>query len=390
MCKFEADFQTPVRQTSHLEKLHLKALNSLVKEDMKTSVKLYDEILFDYPKDIFALNMSYFTSLYIGQRDLCRNIAGRAASAYKKSDRFYGSVHGKLCFGYEEMNQFAEAEEAGRKALEHTPNDIWTIHSIAHLKEETQKCNEGFKFLENTQESWIGRNSLVHHVQWHQSLFAYQLGHFEQSLTILEDSILPACRKTKKSLAFADATALLLRLEMEDVQGLDLQDHWREVGNMYSEIIDETSTFRLFFDFHALLGCLFGDQKSSATKLLDSLTAFTEDCDKAYPENSQGQILRGYGLDLFHGLKAFAEENYEDAFRILKPQRHEWMKSLTGSRAQLDILNQVLITCAVRAKNKAWATQLLNERLSTCGLISDNNEEPSLNQRLQIKIQAMI
>merc|ERR1711884_572787 len=87
------------RQTSHLEKLHLKALNSLVKEDMKTSVKLYDEILFDYPKDIFALNMSYFTSLYIGQRDLCRNIAGRVASAYKKSDRFYGSVHGKLCFG---------------------------------------------------------------------------------------------------------------------------------------------------------------------------------------------------------------------------------------------------------------------------------------------------
>ena len=115
---------------------------------MKTSVKLYDEILFDYPKDIFALNMSYFTSLYIGQRDLCRNIAGRVASAYKKSDRFYGSVHGKLCFGYEEMNQFVEAEEAGQKALEHTPNDIWTIHSIAHLKEETQKCNEGYNFLE--------------------------------------------------------------------------------------------------------------------------------------------------------------------------------------------------------------------------------------------------
>lgn len=367
----------------------MKALNSLVKEDMKTSVKLYDEILFDYPKDIFALNMSYFTSLYIGQRDLCRNIAGRVASAYKKSDRFYGSVHGKLCFGYEEMNQFVEAEEAGQKALEHTPNDIWTIHSIAHLKEETQKCNEGFKFLENTKESWIGRNSLVHHVHWHQALFSYQLGHFEQGLTILEDSILPACRKTQKSLAFADATALLLRLEMEDVQGLDLQDHWREVGNMYSEIIDDTSTFRLFFDFHALLGCLFGDQKSSATKLLDSLTAFAEDCDKTYPENSQGQILRSYGLDLFYGLKAFAEENYEDAFRILKPQRHEWMKSLTGSRAQLDILNQVLITCAVRAKNKAWATQLLNERLSTCGFISDD-KEASLNQRLQIKIQAMM
>ena len=49
------------------------------------------------------------------------------------------SVNGKLCFGYEECNQFAEAEKTGAIALEHTPNDIWAIHAIAHIKEETLK-----------------------------------------------------------------------------------------------------------------------------------------------------------------------------------------------------------------------------------------------------------
>ena len=49
------------------------------------------------------------------------------------------TVNGKLCFGFEECNQFDEAERTGAIALDHTPNDIWAIHAIAHIKEETQR-----------------------------------------------------------------------------------------------------------------------------------------------------------------------------------------------------------------------------------------------------------
>ena len=42
-----------------------------------------------------------------------------------------------MCFGYEECNQFSEAEKAGAIALNHTPNDIWAVHSLSHVKEET-------------------------------------------------------------------------------------------------------------------------------------------------------------------------------------------------------------------------------------------------------------
>ena len=49
----------------------------------------------------------------------------------------FRTIYGKLCFGYEECNQFEEAEKAGAIALNHTPNDIWAIHSMTHVKEET-------------------------------------------------------------------------------------------------------------------------------------------------------------------------------------------------------------------------------------------------------------
>ena len=48
---------------------------------------------------------------------------------------YFSSVMGKLCFGYEQMNQVGLAEEAGNTALSHTPKDIWTIHSMAHVKD---------------------------------------------------------------------------------------------------------------------------------------------------------------------------------------------------------------------------------------------------------------
>ena len=72
------------------EKMHLKALSSLVKEDLWSCTRIYDDILFEYPLDSFALTMSYLTGLYTAQKDLMRNIPARVVAEYSKSDRFYG------------------------------------------------------------------------------------------------------------------------------------------------------------------------------------------------------------------------------------------------------------------------------------------------------------
>ena len=50
-----------------------------------------------------------------------------------------------------------------------------------------------------------------------------------------------------------------MRLQLEDApKGLDLKDRWREIAILYDGILDDTMTQHLFYDLHALLGCLYG------------------------------------------------------------------------------------------------------------------------------------
>ena len=62
--------------------------------------------------------------------------------------------------------------------------------------------------------------------------------------------------------------------------------------------------------------------RESATKLLNSLETFTREAENEYPDNWNGKNMRKYGFKLCQGLKAFAESDYEEAFKLLKPIRH--------------------------------------------------------------------
>ena len=55
--------------------------------------------------------------------------------------------------------------------------------------------------------------------------------------------------------------------------------------------------------------------RESATKLLNSLETFSREADDKYPDNWNGKNVSKYGFQLCQGLKAFAESNYEEAFR---------------------------------------------------------------------------
>ena len=76
------------------------------------------------------------------------------------------------------------------------------------------------------------------------------------------------------------------------------------------------------------------------------------------------------------------------------PIRSDWQQDMQGSRAQVDILNQVLIESAIKAGNRALAKQLLRERLAMCPVNADDNvtdsEEGLLHHRMTAKIQAMV
>jgi len=381
-------------KTNVWEKMHLKALKSLLDEDLMSASRIYDEILFDHPQDNLALSLIYFMGLYTGQKTLMRNVPARVLKEYFPHDRFYGTIYGKLCFGYEECNQFEEAEKAGAIALNHTPNDIWAIHSMTHVKEETLRAREGLKLLADTENQWKPRASLVTHVNWHRALFHVQLGEFEQALTLWDDVIVKDATKCPDSFLLSDLTSLLMRLELENnntmTKKLDLKERWREIGNLYDGILDNSMTINMFYDVHSLLGCLYGDKHENATKLINSLTEFSQKRHD-YPKNWNCQNVADWGLTLSQGLKAFAESDYETALKLIRSVRFDYQTRIAGSRAQCDIINQVMIQSAIRSGDRRIAQLLLEERWAHCGNGSMLPETDScLNQRLENEIIGMI
>ena len=119
------------------EKDHVKALKYISEEDWVSAINVYDSILVQAPRDIFALQMGFFAGLFTANRQALRGLPSKVIKEYPQEHRYFGNVHGKLCFGHEECGQIELAEKSGNISLSHTPNDIWTIHSISHIKDAT-------------------------------------------------------------------------------------------------------------------------------------------------------------------------------------------------------------------------------------------------------------
>lgn len=78
------------------------------------------------------------------------------------------------------------------------------------------------------------------------------------------------------------------------------------------------------------------------------------------------------------------------ALGLLRPIRFDWQQTMAGSRAQTDILNQVLIQSAIRSGNKSAAQKLLDERVAYSPLFGTPQGMPNWNSRVSAKIQTLI
>jgi hypothetical protein len=62
---------------------------------------------------------------------------------------------------------------------------------------------------------------------------------------------------------------------------------------------------------------------------LNSLETFSRQAEDKYPDNWNGKNMKKYGFQLCQGLKAFAEFDYEEAFRhsiyIIRTVNFFWM-----------------------------------------------------------------
>lgn len=369
---------------SSWEEKHLECALALSEYDMLKACQIWEDILVDHPKDMASLQMLYFAHLNTGRRRGLRDSVLRVIDHYPPYDRYYGNLHGKLCFGYEENNQFDLGFKAGTKALEHTPKDIWAIHAMSHVYHETGRSGDGISFLERVENDWVSNPSPVkRHVWWHKSLYYFDLGDYEEAISLYDATIKPLAFKEKMAFSLSDAASLLLRLQTQDApKGVDLKERWCELGQVYKDHMSN-SIGNVFYDFHPLVTFLFGDNKDGGLKLQEQIQEQARSVTKNKDFNCM--VANKVGVELAEATIAYSRQDYSQVVEHLNPIRYDVLEHLGGSHAQKDVIHIMLLDAAQRSGQVNLAKQLLAERLAWNGG-SLKNDQSTFNERMAAKM----
>jgi hypothetical protein len=255
-------------------------------------------------------------------------------------------------FGYEECNQYPEAESAGMRALELAPADCWAVHSVTHVFEMQGRIDEGARFLESRTADWATEdNGFAFHNWWHLALFHIDRGDFAAALAIY-DRVLAAAHGM--AMSRLDATSLLWRLRLE---GADVGSRFDAVADAWAEPLQAEGGFYAFNDFHAAMAFAATGRELDVKRLRAALEA------AAWEHGANGEMTRVVGMDASEGFIAFGAGDYARALDRIGSVR-DIASRFGGSHAQRDVLTLTMIEAARRSGQRALATHLANERLT--------------------------
>ena len=331
------------------ETAHIAALATWLSGDMDKTCALWDEILVVHPHDLLALRLQHFALFWMGRSADLRGGPARVLHAWDDKVPGYGNVLGMLAFGHEECGAYAEAEAAGRRAMEIDKEDLWALHAVAHVFEMQGRLKEGLAWLDYPADAWDDRNPFRGHLWWHRALYYFEGGNYDAVLALYDRSI--RSEKSDFYLDIQNAAALLARLEFA---GVSVGDRWGELADHVESRLDDHVL--AFTDTHAMMALARTDRSEAAMRLLASLEAFS-----ATPGNSCAATLRPVAIPVSDAILAFSRGDYARCAKILQPLRHHFIR-VGASHAQRDIYHQFLIEASIRAGRWDWARALLSER----------------------------
>lgn len=353
--------RTSLQATSR-EAHHVRALRAWIEGDLLKANTTWEQILFDNPLDLLALRLHHFNSFWMGQTRALRAAPASVFASWNENMPGYGHLLGMLAFGFEENGEYAEAERYGRLAVETAPDDLWAIHSVAHVLEMQGRNAEGEKWLSRPLNSWEDRNPFKRHLWWHLALFLLDDRQYEKVLQLYDQAVLGE-EDSKFYLDIQNAASLLVRLEFS---GVNVGDRWNVLTDYARAHIDDHAL--VFTDIHCVMSLARSRAFKEARELVDSMRNYA-----AERPRYVRSVINEIGLPLCNGIIAFEEGRYTDSIEQLLPIRH-----LTGpvgaSHAQRDIFDQYLLEAALRGNVSHIALGLLQERR----LLKPNSKEIDL------------
>jgi tetratricopeptide (TPR) repeat protein len=333
------------------ERALVAAARQLVDGDWDAACAALDRVLVDHPRDAFAVQSAHLMDFYRGDALNLRNRISRVLPHWSPGVPGYSYILGMHAFGLEECNQYAEAEETGRRALALQPKDAWAVHAVTHVMEMQGRIDEGIAWLESREADWAPDNGFAFHNYWHLALYHLDRQRYADALALYDTRVHPA--PPDFALQLLDATSLLWRLHLE---GVDVGGRAATVADNWARRLETERGFYAFNDMHAMMAFTMAGREAEAARLRDDLEWTVK-----HGAGVNRMMTHDVGLPVCLAIQAFGRERYAEAIERLEPVR-DVAARFGGSHAQRDALTLTLIEAALRSGQAALARHYIAER----------------------------
>ena len=324
------------------------ALGHVLARRPSAAIATLETVLDRAPGDTLLLKLGHALRFVIGDAPGMRRSIERCRPAHDPDHPGHGYLLGCLAFALEETGDHAAAIRAGRAALDHSPDDAWGLHAVAHVHDMTGDAAGGLDWLEGREAAWAHCNNFRFHVWWHKALMLIDLGRLDAALALYDAEV--RAERTDDYRDIANATSLLSRLELE---GVDVGDRWAELADIAERRTEDGCL--VFADLHYMLA-LTGDRREAGAALLARIAR-----DADAPRDEVDATMGSPGLAAARGLTLFAEGAYDAAFAALTLARPA-MQRAGGSHAQRDVFERITIDAGLRAGHLDAARSLIDDR----------------------------
>jgi hypothetical protein len=335
------------------ERAHLEAVQMVAEGRWHAACRVWDELLVEHPHDALALQWAQLWDFYRGDAAGLRQRPARVLPLWDEADPLFAYVLSLHAFGLEENNLYAQAEEAGRRALAANPRVPWAVHAVAHVMEMQGRYEDGSAWLRQHQAHWAEGNGFAAHLWWHKSLFRLEAMDIAGVLRQVDAHL--SGDALQVTLQRVDAAAMLWRLHLlgQDIsaQASALLQGWN--------LPDAEAGHYAFNDLHAVMAMVAADQMPRAETWVARCAERALGAEDARRANHL--MAREVGLPLMRGLLAFGRGDFDGAANLIYPVRSVAQR-FGGSHAQRDLVDQTLLAAAAQGRRRSLGRALINER----------------------------